>query len=379
MRPDHANQWSNAVQQITPRQHRPYAIWSIVFGVLLAAALYALLGGSAPAAAAGKPASGTVPSITRFHAGVSPNPAAPGQLVFYMLEFATTDPSYVDVTLAISSELPADVQIIPDTVTTTVGYVGWDSGGNITWEGSLYEPQAVLITFLARVSPAVCKPPAPLTSRFTLHEIYNPGAGGPSDQMLIAQAQLEIDSECHLYLPTALRSLEPIKPLANWDFEAGPVGWTQLDNGQPVRLIYSTDANRLPMPQGGRWFGWLGGLPNKESAISQLLRLPADHSGLELRFLYWIASDGACGLNLDVGTVLLNNQEIADAPFLLCAPNNTNGWRTARIVIPPQYRGASVYLSLNSRTDGFQISNWYIDNVRLCSSDPRAAQADRCE
>jgi len=345
------------------------------FGALFFFILFCALG-AGPMWAEEAPGSGTIPPLASFSYRALPPTVQQGDVVTYQVTIVDTDTTYVNVVLGLTSTLPSGVSALADTVQASIGVARVTAAGQVTWTAAIQQPGDIFIRFQARVAPTTC---GDKVSRAQLYEIENVGAGKPSSSQLTDEATFKVEGSCSIYLPHINRSLSPIPTLQNWNFEEGAAsGWGQFDNGQPNTLIYSTDRKSLPMPQGGKWFGWLAGVLNKTSELrQQKITLPADHSGIQLRFLYMIESADDCGINKDNGYVLLNGVQISDT-FQLCKEKVTSTWQTAKVEIPSTWWGRDLTLALQSKTNGDKYSSWFVDNVTFCSTDERAAVADRC-
>ena len=318
---------------------------------------------------------GTVPPLARFLYDASPRTVQPGGVVTFTVTVVNTDTQYVDVVLGLTSTLPSGIVVLPNTVQANLGQARVTASGQVTWTGAIERPGNILITFQARVNLNTC---GEQVSRSVLYEIARL-EGSPSPQQLTNEAQFVVDALCSVYLPRISLSLSPLPALSNWDFEGGAsAGWAGFENNQPRTLIVSTDQRPLPMPQGGKWFGSLGGAANKISELRQKFTLPTDHGGINLRFLYRVESSDDCGMNNDNGYVLLNGFLIGSA-FRLCSQNAVNGWQTASLPVPGTFWGREVTLTLRSVTNASKNSSWFVDNFEFCSSDPRASQPGDCK
>ena len=355
-------------------QARPVLRIALLGALFLIALACSLGAGPGQLWAAENPANGTVPPLARFVYSVSPSTVQPGETISYTVTIVNTDTQYVDVVLGLTATLPASVMALPGTVQTNLGDARVTAGGQVTWTGAIEQPGNIVITYQARVDEDAC---GEQTSRAVLYEIARSG-GSPTPNQLTAEARLLVEAACAVYLPRLSLALTPLPALQNWDFEAGAASWDQIENNQPRTLIYSTAQKPLPMPQGGRWFGWLGGAPNKISELRQKFILPTDHSGIEVRFLYRIESTDDCGMDRDNGYVLLNGFLIGSA-FRLCSPNAVDTWQTASIGVPGTFWGREVTLALRAVTDASKNSSWFVDNIEFCSTDARAGQPGSCQ
>lgn len=348
-------------------------IFGLVFGAIFFLALSA---SSGLLVAEENPDSATVPPLANFYTAIVPATVLPGQKVTYEITISNQDPTYKEVMLGVTSTLPAGVTAIPGTVTVVQGggEATISASGDVTWTGWIEQPVRIVIAYQAQVSSDAC---GQKTSQAQLYEIANNGAGGPTEKRLEWLQSFSVGS-CKAYLPSVKKSLAPIPLLDNWHFEGGPTatGWGQYDNEQASTLIYSTDKKSISMPHGGKWFGWLGGVLNMTSELRQKIPLPGGHSGIKLRFLYFIESADDCGQ--DNGYVLLDGEQIGN-PYQLCKTTATGAWKQAEIPVDAKYLDRELMLTLRSKTSALKNSNWLIDNVQFCSTDPQAAAQDRCQ
>lgn len=347
-------------------------IFFVVFGF---AVLVTITWGPASLLAAESP-NETVPPLERFVYDATPDSVKQGQTVNYDVTIVSKDDHYVNVVLGFKAKLPSGVTVLPDSIRADSGVAAVTAAGEVTWTGRIIQPQTILISFQATVATNTC---GSKVSRAVLYEIENDGADGPSSQQIARTTEFAVEGECLLYLPNLMRApLSAIPHLLNWDFEQGPdaPGWGQFDNDKSSKLIYSTEQKQInPPPAEGKWFGWLGGLPNNTSELRQPISLPVDHSGLQLRFRYMIGSVDECGAG-DRGYVMLGGAQIGPN-YDLCK-DRADVWKEAQISIPAESLDKQVDLVLAASTNASKNSNWFVDNVKFCSTDERAAIADRC-
>ncbi len=355
--------------------NRRTAAFGVLLGIVL---LLTVTAGAGILQAVDDPGPGTIPPLARFIGRALPDMVQQGELVTYEVTIVNNDINYVNVVLGITGTLPAGVVAVPDSLQANVGQGGVTPDGQIVWEGRIEDAGTVLISYRARTVANTC---GEKSSNIVLYEVENVGKGYPTSQQLRTTAKFTVTGTCPLYLPDVAKLLpSPIPSLQNWDFEQGAdaPGWGQFDDNQPSTLIYSTDKKLLPMPHGGKWFGWLAGMLNKQSELRQKITLPANHSGIALQFLYMIESADDCGADKDNGYVLIDGAQIGST-FELCKPKAVNGWQAALIPIPSTHRGKEVELVLRSRTNAAKNSNWFVDNVRFCSTDSQANQENKCQ
>lgn len=199
-----------------------------------------------------------------------------------------------------------------------------------------------------------------------------------TDSFTLSQAHMPI-------VKNEIRKVPPVVQPMNGNFEGGPgQGWTQLVNDQPGTLIFSIDQYPVAGPV-GRYYAWLGGVKSKqEHALKQIVTLPFYHSGLVMTFDYWLASlESDCansGDSMQYGVVGL----VQTGPIPLCSAKNTfnpgesNGWTPGELALGPG-TGKTIEIFFAATLDGDDSnSNFLVDNVKLCSTDPDARAEDKC-
>jgi hypothetical protein len=143
-------------------------------------------------------------------------------------------------------------------------------------------------------------------------------------------------------------------------------------NGQAGQIIYPFIYNpiAIPAPLSGGYLAWLGGKPNRSDALRQTLSLPAGY-GVKLQYYYQIASQES-NCNNDYATVYVNTIEMVR--YTLCKSSKTYVWQPFTIDLN-NFRGAIATFSFETHLNDSLNSNFFLENVQICSSDP-AAPAD---
>ena len=173
----------------------------------------------------------------------------------------------------------------------------------------------------------------------------------------------DVDQESdNVYIPF-LASTTPqtqSERLTNGGFEQGLTFWHEYSLwGYPSIM----PKEYLPIqPHSGDWAVWLGGAYNEINGIWQAVHVPSGNPVLS--FYYWIASEDACGY--DLALVSVNLEEVVDS-FWLCTATNTNGW-VLRQVDLSAYAGQNIELDIVVGTDDYLNSNLFIDDVTLTDS-----------
>ncbi|MEM7114088.1 MAG: S8 family peptidase [Chloroflexota bacterium] len=162
--------------------------------------------------------------------------------------------------------------------------------------------------------------------------------------------------------PQPTPTMTPMPPpnelpdVPNGDFEQGRNGdWFESSsNGEP--LIANSG---LPItPLSSEWVGWLGGLDNETSSLSQTLFLEDAPAPLFIEFHYQIRSDDACGF--DLAELLLDS--FAVETLELCSAEATSEWVTVTLDVS-EFVGSSVTLEFVVTTDFSAPSSLFIDDV----------------
>lgn len=146
-------------------------------------------------------------------------------------------------------------------------------------------------------------------------------------------------------------------PIQNGDFESGDVVWLEIST-EGFDLILNTSQDLPISPHNGSWLAWLGGYPNENSLISQVVTIPAGRSILH----FWIFTASADYCGYDVFGVLVNDDIVYDQ--WVCDDNDTNGW-VQRTVDLAAYAGQTIELKFLAGVDGSLNSNIWLDDISL--------------
>lgn len=338
----------------------------------------------------------TVPPVEPFVKSVLSTKARAGSTVVYQITFDnSTLVTYTGALVGLTDTLPVGL-VLYGPITVNHGTVGQIPDRVITWTGELTYGTRVKIAYQALVRPDLLT--TTLTNTAILWE-----QRGPEDWLTPTNRTLTATSVLHVqpiwpeaYLPSlsAPPTPAPVQPISvpqflNWNFEQVNIGaWSERSNGKPSKIIYRNGEKiTLVLPrykgQDNQYFAWLGGEYSAINVLEQSIPLPTKPSQLSLQFDAWIESADECGT--DIAKVLLNSQEIGT--YSLCKANNsqvspdTGGWhkQTLNIANYPGLAGQTVPVKFEVTTNGAKNSNWYIDNVRMCSTDPSVVADDRCQ
>jgi hypothetical protein len=160
----------------------------------------------------------------------------------------------------------------------------------------------------------------------------------------------------------------PFPTLANGNFDApNNVSWSE-SSSQGLQLIVSQQyvADTIGQPfaaHSAPQLAWLGGIREEQAEIAQPVELPEGIGTVRLSFYHWIASrESICGD--DRARVLVDETELR--AFDLCRSSNTGRWERVELSLDAHI-GETINLRFLSTQDEDELSNWYIDSVRLCN------------
>lgn len=334
---------------------------------------------------AGPPAPGTVPPLQPFVMKVSPQTIGPNQTVEYQITLRnTTWSTYTGALIGITNTLPTEV-IAFAPIQASKGVANLVNSQEITWSGELGYQEQLTITYGAELARNVVT--STLISTATLWENQGPTTWPTAThEVLVTTATLGVKT----YWPVYLASLSspppaplPLPQLGNWQFEFGRNGaWTESS-----QIIYSKSESPLTLPpyngEPNQFYAWLGGEYNANNVLAQGVTVPKGYTSVKLVFDAWVESDeDQCAS--DIARVTIDGT--AQVSLALCKSTNSivkpnvGGWGTQIVPLTnlAAIEGKPVQLAFRVTTNGAKNSNWYIDNVHLCSSDPLAAAKDRC-
>ena len=380
--------------------------WRLPLATILAAAVLVLAGAGAIryARAEGSTTAGTpgntIPPLQPFTKSALETKKLPGDIVAYQITFKNdTLVTYTEALVGITDSLPVGlVALEPITASTGTSMLIHDR--LLTWSGELTYGEHVTITYQALVMPNLVT--ATLTNTAVLWEQRGPsGWVTNTTSTLTATSVIQVRPFWpKVYMPQLSAPPPPtptptppplisLTQLDNWDFEHGRNGdWEEKSNDKPGQIIYRNGEKItliLPKYQGqdNQYFAWLGGEYSAINILEQSITLPTKLNQLALTFDSWSESADECGT--DIAKVFVNGSEIG--AYSLCKTNNspikpnTGGWsqQTLNIAGYSALAGQTVPVRFQVNTNSSKNSNWYIDNVRLCSTDPLVAVQDRCQ
>jgi hypothetical protein len=151
--------------------------------------------------------------------------------------------------------------------------------------------------------------------------------------------------------------------LQDGGFEAGGQGWVQY-SAQGYELI--SDFN----PRTGLLGAYLAGVNNADDRISQQVALPAEATSITLQAWWYLATAETAGA-FDTMTVSLLRPDGTRLADLLTVDNTTQAgiWNLIELDLSP-YAGQDIVLQFAARTDAYNISDFYLDDISLtaCSA-----------
>lgn len=174
--------------------------------------------------------------------------------------------------------------------------------------------------------------------------------------------------------PSAKRMAFPMifkvhpQPIQNGDFEKGRTIWSEY-SAKEWPLIVKQLAGTLK-PSSGVYAAWLGGDHDEIARLSQSFYLPSSHK--ELAFNFFIASEeSVCGN--DVLNIYINTTKIATVN--LCKKYNSTKWSLGKFNIE-SFRGQTIKLTFEVRTNGSLNSNFFLDDVRMLLNAQTLSEED---
>ncbi|MGH0032884.1 MAG: hypothetical protein ACQGVC_24090 [Myxococcota bacterium] len=156
--------------------------------------------------------------------------------------------------------------------------------------------------------------------------------------------------------------------LSNPDFELGPTGWVAM----PADLILDVGGGLPVTPYDGSFSAWLGGDPDANDVLSQLVSVPADMVLESLELQHWIATTETGSIPFDTLAVRLETPGGALLETLASWSNvdETTGWAAISLPIVGDYTGESVRLVFDSSNDAVFPTSFYLDALNLTLPEP---------
>ncbi len=152
--------------------------------------------------------------------------------------------------------------------------------------------------------------------------------------------------------------------LVNGSFEEGELGWQQISAGG-YNLISEFN------PRTGSLGAYLAGINNADDRLSQQVTLPA---GVSTLYAWWSLATAETAGAFDQMTVSLLRPDGSLLADLLTVDNTAPADVWDEIVVDlSAYAGQAVVLRFTGRTDGANITDFYLDDVSIvaCSADPQ--------
>lgn len=180
------------------------------------------------------------------------------------------------------------------------------------------------------------------------------------------------------FRPSQLPSTVP--QLVNGNFD-GTDGWTELQNGAPIALIYpniSYPVAPISVPSTPR-LAWLGGTIIAGSTVThqliQSVTLPAEYDSALLIDYYSQSAEPVCGV--DTAAIFVNGV-VVDGAFPLCATQSSMAW-SERTISLAAFRGEEVTIEFRLFANDSLNSNLYLDNIELCGVHLGLPVARQCQ
>jgi hypothetical protein len=127
----------------------------------------------------------------------------------------------------------------------------------------------------------------------------------------------------------------------------------------------------------GEFMAWLGGYDNARDYASQILDVPSDATAVSLSFMYAVETEENPSGIYDFmdATVERTRDGYSRTLAKFGNPDATNGWTRSANHDLSEFRGESVRISFDCRTDGSLKTNFYLDDLRLMATMPSANDA----
>ncbi|MBL0144220.1 MAG: hypothetical protein IPP91_19480 [Betaproteobacteria bacterium] len=149
--------------------------------------------------------------------------------------------------------------------------------------------------------------------------------------------------------------------ISNGGFESGAASWTQSSaSAQP--LIYGDGAHSYT----GSGYAWLGGYPSGTDNLYQNVTIPADASQATLQYWYRIATEETVPGAWDTLVVGIQNPTTGVTLATVASYSNQNassGWIQSAAFDLTAYRGQTVRLLFQAKTDATFNTNFFVDDI----------------
>lgn len=383
------------IMQPSTREVRFQRLRAAVF--VVAAVLLLLLSGlyAAESLKAADAPNETVPPYSTFTGQATPNQGVQAKAVIdvVLTILPRTEITPYFTTLRITSTVPEQFTIISGSlsastmqtlpllidsriVTWTANFTSLVASAPITIGYKIAAPSCYVFAPPAAEAQSASASSRSLAIQSSLQELTNPEVSQEGRIDAIATAIDWTGPDCGTYLPyvrlqptpTPTATPIPVFPtLINGNFEngsSGPdVGWRQA----PSLLVFSTAALPPAVRSGvqGNYAAWLGGVNNSNDKLSQTVVIPPIYSAkLKLRY-YTTSDESTCGADTAAVYISSPNNK-GQKLYALCKAGATNRWVADTIDL----KGFSgeVTLLFESRLNGTQNSQWFLDDISLCNA-----------
>jgi hypothetical protein len=153
------------------------------------------------------------------------------------------------------------------------------------------------------------------------------------------------------------------------DPEVGAIGWTE----DPVPITFPEDQIPVP-PHSPRRAAWFGAEMFPEQRLTQAVSVPEATTALRLEVFICFATDEPDDMEYDRMTVSLVDER-GDPLETLAEYTNLNAsegcaWRREVLDASDTYAGEDIRLELYGMHDGFTLTSFYFDTLRLEAEGP---------
>lgn len=256
----------------------------------------------------------------------------------------------------------------------------------VVWSGFLLPSEVVTLTYAATLVES------PLTNTIT-NTVLLVARESPT-ATAVTSATVTVmkmpGESLTSYLPILFSRYMPFPPLPlviNGHFDDDqPNGWKESivpDNGASL-IVSSAELPDVISPRSGDKVVWLGGFNGRTTSIEQTITFddPDAYSvytnTIYLEYWYTLGSNETNCDNRDEAYVEINDERAEEGQHTLCRNNQSTVWAKRRIRLEPPVP-ETVKLRFVATLDEQANSNFWIDDVSICSDHPKAAQGSRCE
>lgn len=147
--------------------------------------------------------------------------------------------------------------------------------------------------------------------------------------------------------------------VVNGDFEQAKLGWTERSS-----LGFPFIAKWAGRPWMGNYFAWLGGVPNENAQLEQILTVPNDNTSLAVHMGFY-STQPSDRCTSDVARIFVNGVVMARWDVCNKSAMPPLPLYSQAVVDMSAYAGQTVTLIFELSNDSSFFSSWYIDTVRF--------------